>query len=156
MTSGRAAALLLVPAAVAVAVVLLVMRVRLQPPTVPAYVLEEGGPAVLAPGERFVMVAEPTNQVTGAVGVHAFLLQDDTVRSWEPPFEIVRGGTVRVEGPVDKLFAGVPAGQWDVALAIGRPEMLPTAPSDVLRARDADAGAPAAWHLVRTHVRLAQ
>ncbi|HEX8796414.1 MAG TPA: hypothetical protein VF765_35930 [Polyangiaceae bacterium] len=155
MSSGRAAALLLVPAAVALAVVMLVLRVRLEPPTVPAYVLEDGGPAVLTRDGRFEMVVDPTGQVTGAVGVRAFLVQDDTVRPWDPPVEVVRGGTVRVEGPVDRLFAGVPAGEWDVALAVGRPETLPTAAVDVLRARGTDAGA-AAWRLVRMHVRLAQ
>lgn len=155
MSSGRIVALVLVPAAVALAVVMLVMRMRLEPPTVPAYVLVEGGPPVLSRGERFEMVVDPTGQVTGAIGVHAFLIQDDTVRSWDPPVEVERGGTVRIDGPVDQLFAGVPAGEWDVAVAVGRPETLPTAPIDVLRARGADGGA-AAWRLVRMHVRLAQ
>lgn len=155
MTSGRAIALLLVPAAVAVAVVMLALRVRLEPPTVPAYVVEEAEPAVLSRGARFVMVIEPTGQVTGAIGVRGFLVQGDSVRPWDPPVEVVRGGTVRVEGPVERLFAGVPPGEWDVALAVGRPETLPTAAVDVLRAHGTDAGA-AAWRLVRTHVRLAQ
>ena len=155
MSSGRAVALVLAPAAVAVAVVLLVLRVKLEPPTVPSFVLEDGGSTVLAPGGRFLMVVEPTGQVTGAIGVRAFLVQDDTVRPWDPPVEVVRGGTVRVEGPVDRLFAGVPAGEWDVVLAVGRPETLPTAAIDALRARGTDASA-AAWRLVRMHVRLAQ
>lgn len=155
MSSGRAAALLLVPAAVALAVVMLVLRVRLEPPTVPPFVLVDGGPAVLSPGKSFEMVVDPTGQVTGAVGVRAFLLQGETVRPWDPPVEVERGGTVRVQGPVDRLFAGVPAGEWDVALAIGRPETLPRVPADVLRARDADGGA-AAWRLVRMNVRLTQ
>jgi hypothetical protein len=152
-SSGRAVALVLVPAAVALAVALLVLRMKLEPPSVPAYVLVDGGPAVLAPGGRFEMVADPTNQVTGAIGVHAFLVQDETVRDWNPHVEVERGGTVRIEGPVDTLFAAVPAGDWDVAVAVGRPETLPTAPIDVLKARGADGG-DAAWRLVRMHVRL--
>ena len=72
MSSGRAAALLLVPAAVALAVVMLVLRVRLEPPTVPPFVLVDGGPAVLSPGQSFEMVVDPTGLVTGAVGVRAF------------------------------------------------------------------------------------
>jgi hypothetical protein len=157
VSSGRVAALLVAPAAVVVAIVLLVLRVRLEPPTVPAYVLVEGGPPVLSRSERFEMVVDPTNQVTGAIGVRAFLLQDDTVRPWDPPVEVERGGTVRVEGPVDRLFAGVPPGDWDVALVVGRPETLPSAAADVLRARSASAdGGDAAYHLVRMHVRLAQ
>jgi hypothetical protein len=155
VTSGRAVALLLVPAAIALAVVLLVLRVRLEPPTVPAYELVDGGTAVLRPGGRFEMEVEPAAQVVGAVGVHAFLVQGNTVRPWDPPVEIVRGGTVHIEGPVDRLFAGVPPGEWDVALAVGRPETLPRAPVDVLGAHGTDAAA-AAWRLVRMPVRLAQ
>ena len=155
MTSGRAIALLLVPAAIALAVVLLVMRVRLEPPTVPPFELLDGGTAVIHPGGRFVMEVEPVGQVVGAVGVRGYLVQGDTVRPWDPPVDVVRGGTVHIEGPVDRLFAGVPPGEWDVALAVGRPETLPRAPVDVLQARGTDAGA-AAWRLVRMRVRLAQ
>jgi hypothetical protein len=155
VTSGRAAALLLVPAAIVVALVLLVLRVRLEPPTVPPYVLVDGGTAVLRRGDRFEMEVDPTAQLVGAVGVRAFLVQGDTVRPWDPPVEIARGGTVHIEGAVDRLFAGVPAGEWDVTLAVGRPETLPRAPVDVLQARGTDAGA-AAWRLVRMRVRLAQ
>jgi hypothetical protein len=56
---------------------------------------------------------------------------------------------------VDALFAGVPAGPWEVAIAVGRPETLPTAPRDILRARDGGAaGADAAWRLVRQRIVL--
>jgi len=154
VTSGRAAALLLVPAAIALAVVLLVLRVRLEPPTVPTFELLDGGTAVLHPDGRFVMEVEPTSQLVGAIGVHAFLVQGDTVRPWDPPVEVARGGLVHIEGPVDRLFAGVPPGEWDVTLAVGRPETLPRAPVDVLQASGTDAAA-AAWRLVRMHVRLA-
>jgi hypothetical protein len=155
VTSGRAVALVLVPAAVAVAVVLLVLRMRLEPPTVPAYALVDGGTTLLRPGERFAMEVAPAGPVFGAVGLHAFLVQDDTVRPWDPPTEVTKDGSVRIAGPVDKLFAGVPPGEWDVALAVGRPETLPTAAVDVLAGRGTDAAA-AAWRLVRMPVRLAQ
>lgn len=155
MTSGRAVALLLVPAAIAVAAVLLVLRVRFEPPTVPAYSVVDGGPAVLRPGAQFDMEVAPAAPVSGAVGAHAFLVQDGTVRPWEPPIDVAKDGSVHIEGPVDRLFAGVPAGEWEVSLAVGRPETLPTAPVDVLRALGTDAGA-AAWRLVRMRVRLAQ
>jgi hypothetical protein len=91
--------------------------------------------------------------VTGAVAVRGFLLRGDEVRPWDPPFEVSRDGSVRVSGPVDALFKGVPAGEWEVALAVGRPEALPTAPRDVLRARDPDAGSQA-WRLLRRRVVL--
>jgi hypothetical protein len=60
---------------------------------------------------------------------------------------------VRISGPVDSLFAGVPPGPWQVAVAVGRPETLPTAPRDVLRARDSDGGTTA-WRLVVVPIRL--
>jgi hypothetical protein len=69
-----------------------------------------------------------------------------------------RDGSLRISGSVDALFAGVPAGPWEIAVAVGRPENLPASPRDVLRARDLDAtraprdaspdAGAAAWHLV--------
>ena len=91
--------------------------------------------------------------MTGAVAARGFLLRGDEVQAWDPPFTVDRDGTIRLDGPVEALFAGVPPGPWDIAVAVGRPETLPTAPRDVLRARDAGAG-DAAWRLVREHVVL--
>jgi hypothetical protein len=101
------------------------------------------------------MDLRPSAPVDGAVAARAFLLRGDAVRPWSIPFAVERDGTVRIVGPVDTLFAGVPSGAWEVAIAVGRPENLPTDPRDVLHARDraADSGA-AAWHLVRERVRL--
>jgi hypothetical protein len=137
------------------AVVLLLVRLRLEPPTVPAYMLDgtDGGELVLQSGHRFRMDFEPRGQVTGAVGAHAFLVRGDEVRTWEPTFDVDRDGSVHVNGLVDKLFDGVPAGRWEVVVAVGRPETLPTAPRDVLLKWDAgDADAP--WHLVRETIVL--
>jgi hypothetical protein len=147
-------ALLLVPAAILVTAMLLVLRLRMEPPTVPTYALAgDAGTAVLHPGERFRLVVEPEGLVTGAVAARGFLLRGDEVQAWDPPFTVDRDGTIRLDGPVEALFAGVPPGPWDIAVAVGRPETLPTAPRDVLRARDAGAG-DAAWRLVREHVVL--
>jgi hypothetical protein len=58
---------------------------------------------------------------------------------------------MHLEADASALFAGVPAGDWDLAIAVGRPEMLPRAPSDALRPPPAGAqGAP--WFLVRQRV----
>jgi hypothetical protein len=149
-------ALLLVPAAVAVAGSLLALRLYFQPPTVPPYRLAAPREEIaLRPGDHFEMNMFPTAPVTGAVGARTFLLRGDQVRPWEPPFEVARDGSVRIAGPVDALFVNVPAGEWEIAVAVGRPETLPTAPKDVLRGRDAvvDAGA-AAWRLLRERIRL--
>jgi hypothetical protein len=154
---GRLVAVLLVPAATLVAAALLVLRMHVEPPTVPTYALASATaeePVQLAPGARFEIEARPTQEVTGAIAARAFLLRGDEVRPWNPVIEVERDGTVRVSGAVEKLFAGVPAGEWEVALAVGRPESLPTAPHDVLRARNPDAGSEA-WRLVRRRVVLA-
>ena len=147
-------ALLLVPAAILVTATLLVLRLRMEPPTVPTYALAgDAGTVVLHAGERFRLVVEPEGVVTGAVAARGFLVRGDEVQAWDPPFTVDRDGTIRLYGPVEALFAGVPPGPWDIAVAVGRPETLPTAPRDILRARDAGAGA-AAWRLVREHVVL--
>jgi hypothetical protein len=144
-------ALLLLPAAVAVAGALLALRLYFQPPTVPPYTLaarSEG--TTLRAGDRFEVDVRPTAPVTGAVGARAFLLRGDEVWPWDPPFQVARDGAVHIAGAAERLFANVPPGPWEIAVAVGRPETLPTAPRDVLRARDADAGPrAAAWRLVR-------
>lgn len=149
-------ALLLVPAAVATAGALLALRLYFQPPTVPPYRLAApSGETTLRPGDQFEVNMRPTAPVTGAVGARAFLLRGNEVHPWEPPFEVARDGSVRIAGSVNALFANVPAGEWEIAVAVGRPETLPTAPKDILRGRDADVDAgAAAWRLVRERIRL--
>ena len=152
------APLLLVPAAVLVTATLLVMRMRLEPPTVPAYALApiaDAGELLLHPADPFRLTLRPDGAVEGAVAARGFLLRGNDVRAWDPPFTVDRDGTVRLDGSVGGLFADVPLGPWDVAVAVGRPETLPTAPRDVLRARDADAASQnAAWRLVRERIVL--
>ncbi|MGA7124493.1 MAG: hypothetical protein WBY94_30605 [Polyangiaceae bacterium] len=149
-------AALVAPAAVVVAGGLLVLRLHFQPPTVPPYTLATSGDVtVLRRGGHFELDAVPTREVTGAVGARAFLVRGTEVRPWDPPFEVSRDGSAHIRGQVDGLFAGVPPGDWEIDVAIGRPEMLPTAPKDVLRARDADVDAgAAAWRLVRERIHL--
>ncbi|MDP9000582.1 MAG: hypothetical protein M3O46_10770 [Myxococcota bacterium] len=157
---GSTVAILVVPAAVVVAGALLALRLYYQPPTVPPYRLagRVGGSAeeiALLPGTRVEMELRPTEPVTGAVGARGFLLRGNQVLPWAPSFDVARDGSVRISGAVDVLFANVPAGPWEIAVAVGRPETLPTAPSDILRGRDADGDAgAAAWRLVRERVRL--
>lgn len=146
----------LIPAAIITALALVWMRVRLQPPTLSPYVEArggDGGEVSLAPDGRFEMDMRPATPVQGAVGARGFLLRGDDVRPWDPPFSVSTDGAVRISGPVNRLFAGVPPGAWEVAVAVGRPEFLPTAPLDVLRARERGPEKPS-WHLVRERVRL--
>jgi hypothetical protein len=150
-----ALAILLVPAAIAASGALLLLRLHFQPPTVPAYALAGSNDEVaIPPGGQFELEARPSAPVTGAVGARAFLLRGDELRPWDPPFRVSRDGSIRIAGAVDALFANVPRGRWEVVIAVGRPETLPTAPHDVLRkAGDVDAGT-AAWRLVRRTIVL--
>jgi hypothetical protein len=147
--------ILVVASALLVTATLLFLRLRMEPPTVPAYALgsSDAGAVLLRAGDRFRLAVEPEGIVTGAVAARAFLLRGDEVRAWDPPFTVERDGSIHLDGPVETLFAGVTPGPWEVAIAVGRPETLPTAPKDVLRARDAGAG-DAAWHLVREQIVL--
>ena len=162
--SGRLAALLVVPAAVLVTGALLGLRLHFQPPTVPRYVVDSVGEAPVEPvdlprgvGRTFVMGLRPQGAVYGAVGARGFLLRDGKVSPWEAPFLVARDGSMRIEGAVDTLFAGIAPGEWEVAVAVGRPETLPRDARDVLHARDPEAAtnaAQAAWHLVTERIRL--
>jgi hypothetical protein len=153
-------AVLLVSAAICGAGALLFLRLHFQPPTVPRYVLAgapsaAADPTSLKQGATFSMDLRPAGLVDGAVAARAFLLRRDIVRPWSVPFVVERDGTVRIVGPVNALFAGVPRGDWEVAIAVGRPENLPADFRDVLRARDRDGdGGAAAWHLVRERIHL--
>jgi hypothetical protein len=158
---GNLLALALVPGAGLVAVGLFLLRMHFQPPTVPAFAIArpvdtlalDGLP--LTAGQQFALEVHPTGPVRGAIAARGFLLRGDEIRPWSVPFSVDVDGTVRIDGPVDALFAGVPAGAWDVAVVIGRPETLPTTPNDVLRAAHATEDLPdLSWRLVRERVFL--
>ncbi len=155
-------ALALLPGAAVVAVALVGLRLHFQPPTVPDFAIVRDAVASdersLAPGDRFSLEIRPGATLEGAIAARGFLLRGEEARAWDAPFTVGTDGAVRVEGPVDALFAGVPGGAWEVAILVGRPETLPTAPKDVLRARDAaEAKSPAStasWRLVRERIFL--
>jgi hypothetical protein len=162
--SGKLLAALVAPAGVAVAVLLLALRLHFQPPSVPVYTFTGGGGADVAlarPGSQFELEAVPALEVQGAVTARAFLVpalpleptSGTDVKPWPVPMEIGRDGSVHVAGNVDALFAGVPPGDWVIVIAVGRPEMLPGDPRQLLAGGAADAGA-AAWRVVRKRVRL--
>jgi hypothetical protein len=131
--SGKIVALLLVPVGAVVAAGAVALRMHFQPPTVPDYSLvgvAPGSEVTLAPGGSFTMVMQPSGQVTGIVGAHGLLLGQGQARPWDPSFSVAANGTVSVAGTREQLFPGVPPGEWDVAVAVGRPETLPTRPGD--------------------------
>jgi hypothetical protein len=130
--TGKVIALLLVPAGAAVAAGAVALRMHFQPPTVPGYVIagDAGAEVTLRPGAPFGMVVRPTAPVTGIVGARGFLFREGEHRPWEPSFMVAVDGTVSVTGTRENLFPGVPPGDWDIAVAIGRPETLPTRPDE--------------------------
>jgi hypothetical protein len=155
--SGRLVAMVLAPSAVAVAVLLLVLRMHVQPMKIPPYAISpppaDGAPIDVKAGTQFSLAIEPRGPLTGAVMARAFLMQGNAARPWEPQFLVDKDGTIHVAGPVDTLFAGVPAGEWELDVIVGRPEMLPQSTADALKGRDAPPGA-SAWALVHERIRL--
>lgn len=168
-----AVAVALVVAAVGAAGALVALRLHFQPPVVPLYAIAPDDAGVeerIVPNAAFAITIVPEAPVEGAVAVRGFLLRresgepggnsDDEVRPWDPPFTVDRDGTIHVAGRTDAVFGGVPDGSWDMAFAVGRPEVLPTAPRDVLRARETRDGrttvpADAGWHLVQRRIFVA-
>lgn len=151
--SGRIIALLLVPGAAALAVVMLLLRVHVQPLTIPPYSIASGSTTELRPGGQFSLELDPKGPLTGAVMAKAFLLQGTTLHAWEPVFVVDKDGTIHVAGPVDTLFAGVPAGEWELEVVVGRPEQLPRTPDDAVKGRDAPVSG-GAWQLLHERVHV--
>lgn len=148
--------LAILPAIAVVAGGLVALRMHFQPPTVPAFALAgpgASGEVTLTHGAQFALDLRPEAPVSGAIAARTFLIRGDDVRAVLAPFTVTGDGAVHIEGAVDTLFDGVPDGAWDVAVAVGRPETLPVAPQDILRARDADPR-ELGWRLVRERVFL--
>ena len=125
----------------------------LQPLTIPHYTIAPGSTTELKPGSQFSLQLDPQGPLTGAVMAKAFLTQGTQMRAWEPVFVVEKDGTIHVAGPVDTLFAGVPAGEWELDVVVGRPELLPRSPNDALKGRDTEVSG-GAWHLLHERVRV--
>ncbi len=48
-----------------------------------------------------------------------------TARPWDVHADLSEQGAARIEGDTETLFPGVPEGEWEIAMAIGRPAALP-------------------------------
>ncbi|AUX41650.1 uncharacterized protein SOCE26_030720 [Sorangium cellulosum] len=115
-----------------------------------------GAPATarLGPGSRVEIALRPATRVEGPVAVRGFLIQGGTARPWDVRADVSEQGSARIEGDTETLFQGVPEGEWEIALAIGRPEALPKDPADVLRALQQEDPRTSALRLLRLKVLL--
>ncbi|WP_438007561.1 hypothetical protein WME89_01790 [Sorangium sp. So ce321] len=95
---------------------------------------ENGLATSVGPGSRLEISLRPATRVEGPLEVRAFLIRDGEAHPWDVKIELSRQGAARIAGDREALFQGVPAGRFQIALAIGRPGSLPTGPEDVLRA----------------------
>ncbi|MCC6554073.1 MAG: hypothetical protein IT372_13790 [Polyangiaceae bacterium] len=77
------------------------------------------------PGARVEVTLRPRAPVRGPVEARAFLVREGRAQPWRPPIEVAEGGAVRVAGTKEALFAGIPDGRWEIAIAVGRPGALP-------------------------------
>lgn len=103
------------------------------------------------PDARFELLLRPSEPPAGPVAIRGVVLNDQEVRSWNPPTEISPTGSVRIAGPVKGILP-IPPGQWTLAIAVGHPDTLPTRP-EAWWTRSAHAP-DAAWRLVRARIDL--
>ncbi|WP_437893093.1 hypothetical protein [Sorangium sp. So ce124] len=87
--------------------------------------------ARLGPGSRLEITLRPATRVDGPVAVRAFLIQGETARPWDVHADLSEQGAARIEGDTETLFPGVPEGEWEIAIAIGRPAALPDSAAEV-------------------------
>jgi hypothetical protein len=143
--SGLLAAAPLVAAAAAVFFFLRPVR----SPAVPSYeLMVAGGEQVqrstpdappsevrrLGPGSSLTLTLRPATRVEGPVAVRGALapvsatgtLERGGSRVWSPPITITPEGAVRITGTKEALFQSVPAGTWEILVAVGRSEALPS------------------------------
>jgi hypothetical protein len=155
---------------VAAAAALFFLFRQVQSPGVPSYeLMVAGGERVerstpdaapsetrrLGPGSSLTLTLRPATSVEGAVAVRGALVPvsaagtlDRGARAWSPPVTITPDGVARVTGTKEALFPGVPAGTWEIILAVGRAEALPSG-ADALADAAAKAGEPGSDDAVR-------
>ncbi|MDC0677001.1 hypothetical protein [Sorangium atrum] len=94
--------------------------------------------ARLGPGSRLEITLRPATRVDGPVALRAFLIQGETARPWDVHADLSEQGAARIEGDTEKLFSGVPEGEWEIAIAIGRPAALPDSAAGLADARPSE------------------
>ncbi|WP_437520566.1 hypothetical protein WME79_27170 [Sorangium sp. So ce726] len=110
--------------------------------------------ARLGPGSRLEIALRPATRVDGPVAVRAFLIQGDAARPWDVHADVSEQGAARIEGDTETLFHGVPVGEWEIAVAIGRPAALPASAAEARDARPHDGKNNSTFRVLRFNVLL--
>lgn len=84
-----------------------------------------GGAPRFAPGSHFELIARPREPVAGPLAARAALVRNGRSEVWAAPAHIIKGGAVQIEGTREAVFPGIPDGDVEIWLAIGRPGELP-------------------------------
>ncbi|WP_437541170.1 hypothetical protein WME97_26345 [Sorangium sp. So ce367] len=113
-----------------------------------------GATARLGPGSRLEITLRPATRVDGPVAVRAFLIQGETARPWDVHADLSEQGAARIEGETETLFPGVPEGEWEIAIAIGRPAALPDSTAGLADARSSKAEKDNKFRVLRFNVLL--
>ncbi|WP_437580116.1 hypothetical protein [Sorangium sp. So ce887] len=138
--------------------------------SVPAYTLSVAGGEVgqrsasgdagapetvrLGPGSRLEIALRPATRVEGPVAVRAFLIAGDRALPWDVRAEVSAQGAARIAGDTETLFHGVPEGEWEIAIAIGRLEALPDRPVELAGEPRSEGEKSNIFRMLRLKVRL--
>ncbi|HVK70865.1 MAG TPA: hypothetical protein VM694_40700 [Polyangium sp.] len=81
----------------------------------------------LGSGSSLEILLRPATSDRKPIAAGGFLIQDGRARVWEVQPEISLDGAIRITGDRQTLFPNVPAGSYEIVIAVGRPGALPDA-----------------------------
>jgi hypothetical protein len=82
---------------------------------------------LLGPGSSLEILLRPATPEQKPIAVRGFLIRDERARLWEIKPDVSPDGAVRIAGERERLFANMPAGSYEIVIAVGRPGALPNA-----------------------------
>jgi hypothetical protein len=105
----------------------------------------------LGPGSSLELTLRPAVRASGEVAVQGYLIRNGQARRWDVRAEISKEGAIRIQGDRESLFGGEPAGEVEIAVAVGRPGEMPPNEEAALRG-----GGDAQWMLFRRRLELTE